>query len=194
MKIVNELQIFQLLAVINPRSAFGERDHAMVRLALQTGLRVGELSALNVVQVAAAGVPREFLDLPAGITKYHTSRVVPLSPGAQRAVAEILAFNRKRGFSVEPEAALLQNRFHRRLSVRAIQKLVEGYRDQARLDIKATPHTLRHTMATNFVKHSGNLLALREAMGWKRLDTALIYLHPDREAMAKDFQTLPDTQ
>jgi integrase/recombinase XerD len=192
MKIINEIQVFKLLGVINPRSPFGQRDHAMIRLALQTGLRVGELSALNVHHVAAAGQAREYLDLPSGLTKYHCNRVIPLSPGARRAISDLLAFNKMRGFSVEPEAPLLQNRCHQRVSVRAIQRLVEAYRDQAMLDIKATPHTLRHTMATNFLKHSGNVLSLKEALGWRRLNTAMIYLHPSLEEMAEDFKTFPE--
>lgn len=126
MKIVNEHQVFQLLGAINLRWAFGARDHALIRLPLQAGLRVGELSALNVQHVAAAGVVREYLDLPAKLTKSHSCRVVPLSPGARRAIADLLAFNRARGFSVKPEAALL------RIgsiggSVRAIQRLLEAF-------------------------------------------------------------------
>jgi integrase/recombinase XerD len=192
MKILTELQSHRLLTKINLNSPFGKRDHAMIRLALQTGLRVGELSSLCVEHVAVQGKPREFLDLPAELTKYNHGRVVPLSPGARRAVAELLAFNRSRGFSTHASAPLLQNRFHRPLSVRSIQKLVEAYRDQAQLDVKVTPHTLRHTMATRFLQHSGNLFALKEAMGWRKLDTALVYLHPSREQTAKDFQTFPD--
>jgi site-specific recombinase XerD len=164
----------------------------MIRLALQTGLRVAELSALNVEHVAAAGQPRQFLDLPAALTKYHSCRVIPLSPGARRAVLDLLAFNQARGFSVEPASPLLQNRHHRRLAVRAIQKLVEGYRDQAKLDVRATPHTLRHTFATRFLQHSGNLFSLKEAMGWQRLDTALIYLHPNRAEMAEELESFPE--
>ncbi len=192
MKVLQEIQVFQLLGAISLQSPFGERDHAMIRLALQSGLRVGELAGLLVQHVAVGGGPREALDLPAGLCKGRSSRVVPLSPGARRAVAELLAFYRKRGLSVEPGAPLLQNRFGRPLGVRAVQRLVVGYRQKAQLDVRVTPHVLRHTFATGFLKQSKDIVALQAAMGWRRLDTALIYVHPSEAELAEGFQNLPD--
>ncbi len=84
MRILNDLAVFRLLGAINLASPFGPRDHAIIRLALYTGLRVSELTGLNVGHVFS-NAPRELLDLPASLAKGHRSRQVPLSPQACRA-------------------------------------------------------------------------------------------------------------
>ncbi len=79
MRILNNLAVSRLLSAINLASPFGPRDHALIRLALSSGLRVSELTGLNVGHVFSH-TPREWLDLPASIAKGHRSRQVPLSP------------------------------------------------------------------------------------------------------------------
>ena len=153
----------------------------MIRLALQTGLRVSELAGLNHEHVAVATLPREYLDLPAALAKYRRSRVIQLSPGARRAVADLVAFNVARGFSIDPKAPLFQNRCHQRVTVRALQRLVKAYREKAELDIRVTPYVLRHTMATNFQRHSGDVETLHEVLGHRRLETTKVYIHLSKE-------------
>jgi site-specific recombinase XerD len=106
MHIPNNPQTFRLLAAVNLKSPFGFRDHRLMQLALHTGLRVSELSHLDVHHVARGLTPREVLDLPAPLAKRHKARLIPFNAVARRLVAELLAFNQARGLSVAPEAPL----------------------------------------------------------------------------------------
>jgi integrase/recombinase XerD len=139
MRILTTDQVRRLLAVISPKTAFGYRDRAMLILALHTGLRVSALSGLPVAHVSHKGQPHQWLPVDRELGKGRKERQVPLNEFAQKAVLAILAFNAKRGFSVEPAAPLLVNRQHEHLNVRAIQRLVQQYREMAGLDIAATP-------------------------------------------------------
>jgi hypothetical protein len=174
-RILNDLAVFRLLGAINLASPFGPRDHAIIRLALYTGLRVSELTGLNVGHVFS-DAPRELLDLPASLAKGHRSRQVPLSPQACRAVAQLVDFLRLRGMSSAPDSPLLQDRRHRRLPVREVQRMLQLARERANLDIKATPHTLRHCFASNCARQS-SLHNVKELLGHQSIRSTEIYLH-----------------
>ena len=175
MRILNDLAVFRLLGAINLASPFGPRDHAIIRLALYTGLRVSELTGLNVGHVFS-DAPRELLDLPASLAKGHRSRQVPLSPQACRAVAQLVDFLRLRGMSSAPDSPLLQDRRHRRLPVREVQRMLQLARERANLDIKATPHTLRHSFASDCARRS-SLHNVKELLGHQSIRSTEIYLH-----------------
>jgi len=173
----------RLVAAVDLSHPFGHRDRAMLVLAFHTGLRVGELASLDVVDVADKDVPRETLFVRAEISKGSRSRVVPLNDMARRAIASLLLFNRKRGFSVQSKAPLLVTRKHTRLSVRSIQRTVAELRVKAGLDVPATPHSMRHTFASQIATRTGNLRVVQKLLGHERLNTAAIYTHPGRQEL-----------
>ena len=70
------------------------------------------------------------------------------------------------------------------------QRLVERQRHAAGLDFPATPHTLRHTHASDVVRNTGNLRVVQELLGHQSLLTAQVYTHPRREEMARAVETL----
>ena len=175
MRILNNLAVSRLLSAINLASPFGPRDHALIRLALSSGLRVSELTGLNVGHVFSH-TPREWLDLPASIAKGHRSRQVPLSPQARQAVGQLVAFLRLRGMLSAPDSPLLQDRRHHRLPVREVQRMLQLARERADLDIQATPHTLRHSFATDCARRS-SLHNVKELLGHQSIRSTEIYLH-----------------
>jgi site-specific recombinase XerD len=185
MHIPDNPQTLRLLGAVNLKSPFGFRDHRLMQLALHTGLRVSELSLLDVHHVARNLSPKEVLDLPAPLAKRHKARLIPLNTVARRLIGELLTFNRERGLSVAPDAPLLQNRHHQRLSIRAIQLLIKHYREQARLDVKVTPHSLRHRFATDLLRASGNVRVAQKLLGHKDIRTTERYLHPDLDDLAR---------
>ena len=182
-------QVRQLMAVIPPRSAFGRRDKAMLAFLLHTGLRVGEVSKLLVSDVYHMNRVRGWLIVHAGLAKGGQERFVPLNDCAQKAVEIILAFNRQRGFSVEASAPLLVSRKHEQLSIRAIQRIVEGYREMAGLDVQATPHSFRHCYATAFVEKSDCATA-QKVLGHRLLSSTQRYLHPSPERIEQTAKKL----
>lgn len=175
---LSKTQVQQLLAAVDLNKPFGRRDYLLIFFLFHTGLRVGEASGLNVDMVTRPnGEPREFLDIPAAISKGSRGRVVPLNSAARRCVAKMLEFNRSRGFSVEPEAPFFQHRKHGRLSRRSIQKLVKLYREKSGLDIKVTPHTLRHAFTSKLASSGASVPAIQRILGHRDLKTTQVYTH-----------------
>ncbi len=171
-------EIRQLLSAINLRSPFGQRDYLLIMFLFQTGLRVGECSGLIVTHVATRdGNSRQRLQLPAFICKGSRGRVIVLNQTARACVEKLLAFNRSRGFSVAPAAPLFQNRKHGPLSVRSIQKLIKGYREAADLDVCATPHSFRHSHASELLAAGATLPAVQSLLGHRNIASTQAYVH-----------------
>ena len=192
MRIPTTEELSALLKTINPRSPFGERDHEMLVLAAHTGLRVSELCGLDVGHVFnhADRSARELLDLPAPLGKGRKSRLVPLNKRARMAVVRLFWFNHKRGFATEAAAPLLVDRRHRRLTPRAVQQVVQDAREAAGLDVRVTPHSLRHYAGTQMARKSGALYPVQEILGHRRLVTTRRYLHSDRADLIRTTDAL----
>lgn len=184
-------QIRQLLGAVNLCSPFGQRDYLLILFLYETGLRVGECSSLTIGQVyTEKGQARQWLHLPAAACKGYRGRVVPLNQVARACVGKLVAFNSKRGFSVAPAAPLFTHRKHGFLSVRSIQKLIQGYRQAADLDLPATPHTLRHSMATSMLDCGGAVTSVQKILGHRKLSSTQRYTHTSRSSMQRDSAKL----
>ena len=190
MKNLTQDQAARLLGGIRPREPFGQRDRALILLALHTGLRSMELCGLDVGHVYTGQQAREWLDLPGAIAKGGKGRLVPLNSVARQAVVELVEFNRRHGFSVAPGEPLLVTRDHRRLPTRAFRALMQRYRERVQLDVRASPHTLRHTMATRLAEEAGNLRVVQRVLGHSRLNTVEMYTHTTPEEMAQALERL----
>jgi site-specific recombinase XerD len=183
-------EVRQVLAAVDLTSPFGQRDYLLILVLYHTGLRVGECAGLVTHLVALAGEPRQYLHLPAAICKGSRGRVVPLNAVAQQCVRKLLAFNSARGFSTAPAAPLFQNRCHGPLSVRSIQQLVAGYREKAGLDVRATPHTFRHSFASHLVAAGVGTVNVQKVLGHRHLSSTQVYTHVSKEQLLKAARAL----
>ena len=190
MKNISQSELEALLGAVNLRSGFGPRDHAMIRLLTNTGLRVAELVGLNVGHVAHQGQPRPVLYLPGELAKGGRARSIPLNQNARRAVADLLAFLAARGFSTDPEAPLLVVRFHRRLSIRLVQQIMLELRQKAGLSTPATPHSCRHFFASQLVERTADLCSVSRLLGHSRVQNSMRYLHSSPERLAAVVEAL----
>ena len=190
MRILQPQATRQMLAATRPRSPFGIRDHALIRLFAQTGLRVSEMVGLDVGHVFHAGAARHQLDLPAAACKGHRSRVIPLNDSARQAIHDLVDFLVMRGFQTQPDSPLLQDRRHRRLPVREVQRLVQAHRQAAGLDIRATPHSFRHGFATQLASKV-SLRIVQQLLGHRFLASTETYLHSQPNQLAQAVATLP---
>lgn len=190
MRVPSPFDTRRLLAVIPPRSPFGARDHALIRLFAQTGLRVGEMTGLDLVHVYGQSGPRQWLDLPAAICKGGHSRRIPLNDAARQAVQDLVDFLQMRGFQTLPHSPLLQDRRHRRLPVREVQRLVQVYRQVAGLDLRVTPHSFRHGFASQLAT-CVSLRVVQQLLGHRFLGSTEVYLHTQPVQLARAVATLP---
>ena len=178
---VNELKL--MISVVPARAPFGVRDRAIMVLLANLGLRVSELAGLDVRHVAWDGVLREFMEVPKQWAKGGHSRSLPLNENAQRAIRALVAFNRSRGFSTDNDAPLIQDRHHRRIPVREIQRMIQKYRELAGVSEQITPHKYRHFFACQTLQKTNNPRITQVLLGHWRLETVEIYTHYNQEQL-----------
>lgn len=178
-KFLNALQIEKLLLAPDTTTIQGLRDRAIVETLFSTGLRVAELVSLNRSQINETGVlSGKIKDLEVPITgKGDRTRVVFFS---SRAVGWIIKYLNKRN---DFDPALFVHIKSRksvssmRLTPFSIERIVKKYAKITGLDVLATPHTIRHTFATDLLNQGLDLRTIQELLGHKNIATTQIYTH-----------------
>jgi integrase/recombinase XerC len=163
----------------------GIRDRAVLEVLYGSGLRVGELCALDLVDI----------DLREGavrvIGKGRKERRVPMSDPAVRALKTYLSEARADLLSVreiapEPEALFINARGGR-LSARSVRAILAKYlRAEGRAPVG--PHALRHSFATHLLDNGADLRAVQELLGHESLATTQIYTHVSTERLRTVYE------
>jgi site-specific recombinase XerD len=174
-KFLDRDEIARLLGQPLTSTVNGLRDRTILELLFSTGLRVSELVSLNRDQINLK--TREF-----GIVgKGGKSRVVFISKQAAECIGRYL---RQRTDRFKPlfvrtggKKDISSSDEEMRLTVRSVQRLVKHYVTLARLTVMATPHTLRHSMATDMLLAGADLRSIQEILGHKNIATTQIYTH-----------------
>jgi integrase/recombinase XerC len=167
------------LVAIDDASDLGLRDRALFELAYSCGLRVSELTGLDV----------EGLDARSGevrVTgKGSKTRIVPVGEHALRALA---AYMEVRGRLAKPgEKALFVGSSGKRVSVRDVQRRIKRWAAAAGLDADVHPHMLRHSFASHVLQSSGDLRAVQEMLGHASIASTQVYTHLDFQHLAKVY-------
>jgi integrase/recombinase XerC len=169
----------QLLASSEKDSVSEKRDRAMFELLYSSGLRLGELIALNV------GDGR--LDLRQGevtVTgKGSKTRTVPVGAKAREALAGWLAVRR----APAGEKALFVGARGRRISPGTVGKQLARWAQRRGLHERVHPHMLRHSFASHVLQSSQDLRAVQEMLGHASISTTQVYTHLDYQALAKVY-------
>ncbi|MBN2185968.1 MAG: tyrosine-type recombinase/integrase [Dehalococcoidia bacterium] len=153
----------------------GLRDKAILETLFSTGLRVSELASLNREQI-------DFDRQEFGIKgKGNKLRVVFLSDTAAQWIRRYLQ-SRQDHFKplfIRYSGAVdtQKNGEKMRLTVRSIQRIVTKYARRSGLPIKASPHTLRHSFATDLLIAGADLRSVQEMLGHESIRTTQVYTH-----------------
>jgi site-specific recombinase XerD len=149
------------------------RDKAILELLFATGLRVSELAELKIEQV---NLKRDEFTVRG---KGDKARVVFLSSAAKEAIAAYLG--RRRDASpclfVSHDRAKAGRENAGSLTPRSIQRLVERYAKAAGITKRITPHTLRHTFATDLLMNGADIRSVQSMLGHASITTTQIYTH-----------------
>lgn len=181
---VEEQRVF-LRAVERCPSA---RDRAMATVFFYTGLRLSELSALEVGDVSVSA-RRGRLRVRSG--KGETYREVPLNSACRAALDEWLIARANR-IDDESVTALWLSRTGAAMSPRAVDLVVRRLAADAGLKLSA--HVLRHTCVTNLIRSGADVVLVAEIAGHRRLDTTRRYALPseaDRDAAVEAALVAP---
>ncbi len=166
--ILTNREIELLLAQPSCVDSKGYRDKAMLEMMYATGLRVSELLDLDVDDVnPELGIVK--------CTSGKKSRVVPLYPGALRALVTYLKDVRGSMISSPDEKALFVNVSGVRMSRQGFWKILKHYQASAHIEKDITPHTLRHSFAVHLLENGADLGSLQELMGHSDISSTQVY-------------------
>ncbi len=150
------------------------RDRAMLLMLYATGMRASELTALAITDLnVSLGVVRV-------LGKGNKERLVPVAPVAQEAVATYLQDYRPQLVRHEVDTLFL-SRTGRPMSREDVYRLVRKYVKRAAIRSKVSPHTLRHSFATQLLSNGADLRSVQEMLGHSDVSTTQIYTHVDAE-------------
>ena len=146
------------------------RDRAILELLYSSGLRVSELSGLNVDDLSV----RESLVKVRG--KGKKERLVPVGSKAVNAVKSYLV---ERILRKSRDKALFLNRLGTRLTDRGVRRIVVKYARASAMSGHVGPHVLRHSFASHLLQGGADLRVIQELLGHASLSTTQKYTHLD---------------
>ncbi|MEY4722527.1 MAG: putative Tyrosine recombinase xerD, partial [Candidatus Parcubacteria bacterium] len=149
------------------------RDKAILELLFSTGLRVSELATLRKDMI---NLQREEFTVRG---KGDKPRVVFMSGQARHWVSAYL--QRRRDMSpyvfVSHDRAGKGRDYDGGLTPRSVQRIVEGYAREAGITKRITPHTVRHTFATDLLRNGADIRSVQTMLGHSSITTTQIYTH-----------------
>ncbi len=167
-------------AISDSNDAMSIRDLAIVELLYASGIRVSELSGLDLSDV---NFERNTVKV---MGKGSRERIAPFGIPARRAL-EAWIRNRD-GFAVEDESALFLGKRGKRIDPRTVRDVV--YRATESIDptLRLGPHALRHSAATHLIEGGADIRTVQEILGHASLSTTQIYTHVSKERLKTVYE------
>lgn len=168
-------ELAEISAVIPTDTLIGKRDRAIIDLLFSGGMRVSEITRLNRDHIN--------LDKMEFMVRGKGSKDRPIFI-SQQAAASVSDYLEARQDSLPPlflnhskQAAGNNSGDYRRLSSRSIQRIVTKYAKLAGITKHVSPHTLRHSFATDLLMNGADLRSVQEMLGHSDISTTQIYTH-----------------
>jgi len=152
------------------------RDRAIMELMYSSGLRLSELTGLDVNDVDRRDAMVRVLG------KGRKVRLVPVGSRALDAIAAWDAIRPK--MAAAHETALFVSSRGTRISTRSIQQRLRQWALRQGIDVRVHPHMLRHSFASHLLESSGDLRAVQELLGHADISTTQVYTHLDFQHLA----------
>ena len=176
-KALSEAEVDRLLGAPDLDVVLELRDRTMLELLYACGLRVSELTSLQMVQLSMnQGVVRVF-------GKGSKERLVPVGEEALRWLQRYLAGPRAELLKDIPCEALFPSRRGTQMTRQTFWYRIKIYAERADIKKHLSPHTLRHAFATHLLNHGADLRVVQMLLGHSDLSTTQIYTHVAQQRM-----------
>lgn len=150
----------------------GLRDRAILELFYSSGIRLSELTGLNIADI----------DFNGGLMKVRgkgkKERIVPVGETALSALKRYMEKRDEQsgaGVAGHPDAPVFLGARGKRINTRSVARIVDAVTVRSRLGRKVRPHTLRHSFATHLLDAGADLRAIQELLGHTSLSTTQKY-------------------
>lgn len=192
-RMLNESEQAALLQVTGLRRD-GFRDHIIFAIALGTGLREHEITALNVGDILDDdGKVRRRIRL--SVFKRSSSKPplqeILLNETLRTKLARFIKHKKSAGHSIEPDAPLLMSRNGNRLSTRQLRHMFAVWLERAGIDQQYTFHSLRHCACSNLYRRTKDLRIVQRFARHASILSTMRYSHPDEGELIRALQDLP---
>lgn len=178
---LTEEELQRLLSAPNREENIGIRDFAILVLLSYTGMRLSELTGLNIDSI---NLSEGYVRI---LGKGNKERIVPLIESVTKAVRDYLNIR-----PITEDVALFLNRQKKRLSTRSVENIVYKYGKIAGIPKeKLSPHKLRHTFATMLHNKDVDILDIQALLGHASIATTQIYTHTNPKRLRKVVERLP---
>jgi integrase/recombinase XerC len=174
-------EVKQLLEAPDPSTPQGLRDRALLELLYASGLRVSELTSLELGQINLDSNEIRVWG------KGSKERVVLMGEPAAEALRNYFEQGRPKLLTAKRSNAIFLTRYGQRLPTRSVQKILEHYTAKAGLKKRVHPHTLRHTFATHMLDGGADLRVVQELLGHEQLSSTQIYTHVTKKQARKVY-------
>lgn len=176
-----------LLDATTSRHKHSIRDHSIITLFLNCGLRLSELCSINISDMKS--------DTLSVVGKGNKERTIYLNKASLRAIYRYLPIRNEamEKIHAEDKDALFISGKYRRINKRTVERIVKKHIGSAGLNKdKYTPHKLRHTSATLMYKYGNvDIRSLQEILGHENISTTQIYTHVDSDKLRKAVRSNP---
>lgn len=169
-------EVDRLLNQIDLSTESGLRDRAIIELLYSGGLRVSELINLNRDSINLER--REFVvrgkgskDRPIFISEAAADRIAEYLGARSDSLPALFLNNSKNTGTVDTSGN------HRRLTARSVERIIEKYARMAGITKHVSPHTLRHSFATDLLMNGADLRSVQSLLGHADVSTTQIYTH-----------------
>jgi len=182
-RFLDPAEVEALLKIPDRQTALGCRDAAIFELLYSTGMRVGELVALDVDSLLAD-------DTIKVRGKGKKERIVPVGRFAIEALRAYLERRRELGGDFQDPRALFLSRAGARLTPRAIRYRLHLLLKEAGIDKRISPHAFRHSFATHLLNGGADLRIVQEMLGHASLSSTQVYTHVTAERLRETYTQL----
>ncbi len=179
-RFINEYELDKMFEIPD-NSPKGQRDRLILELLYGTGVRVSELVNIKINDI-------DFNNNSIKVRgKGNKDRYVFYGKYCKEAINNYIKNGRISLINGQTCDYLLLNRFGKNISVVSIRKILNEIINKCSLDIKISPHVLRHTFATHLLNEGADIMHVKELLGHSSLSTTSIYTHVTNEKIKEVY-------